>query len=132
MHREESKVYANKEGSEMNLSQNLIVSNSKDFISSIVEAGKDGKYCPHGKNIVEVGHNVVGIVESNIKTRIGENNAGYSADCEQENEPYCKQQGGYKTKGTPPHRSQSAENFNSSRNSNNHGRCGEVSTGIHI
>jgi len=47
VHWKEGNVYANKEGSEMDLRQNLVIGNSKDFVGSVVKPGEDRKYCPH-------------------------------------------------------------------------------------
>jgi len=122
VHGEERKVDADEESSKVDLRQNLVIGNSKNLIRPVVKAGKDGKHCPHRKNVVKVRNYIVGIVKSDVKSCICKNDAGYSTNCEKKNKSDCKQHGSYKSNRAPPHSRKSAKDFNSCWNSNDH-RC---------
>jgi len=70
VHREEGKVNTNKEGSEMDLSERLIVGDTTDLLDSVVEAGEDSEYSPHREDIMEVRNHVVGIMERDIQSSV--------------------------------------------------------------
>jgi len=70
VHREEGEVNTNKEGSEMNLSERLIVGDTTNLLDSVVEAGEDGEYSPHREDVMEVRNHVIGIMEGDIQASV--------------------------------------------------------------
>ena len=43
----------------MNLSQSLVIRKTNHFFDSVIEARENREDCSHGKNVVEVGNNVI-------------------------------------------------------------------------
>lgn len=82
MHWEEGKVNADKEGSEMNLTQQFVVGDTNHLLNSVVEAGKDRENGPHRKDVVKVRNNVVGIVERDVKASVCKDDTGNTTNSE--------------------------------------------------
>ena len=75
----------------MNLSKNFVIGDTKNLFNSIVKASENCKNSTHGKNVVKVSNNVIGIVKCDIKASIRNNNTGYTPDSKKKNKTKSKQ-----------------------------------------
>jgi hypothetical protein len=116
----------------VDLTKSFVVSKTDHLFDSIVEPRKDRKNRPHRKNIVEVGNNVVRVMESYIKSSVCKNNASNTTNGEEEDETDCKQHGGTKIKGTSSHGRESAKDLDTGGNGNNHSGSSEIRTSINV
>ena len=66
MHREKSAVKENESADEMNLAEEVIEFATEHFREPIINSGESGKHAAAEKNIVNVGHNKIRIVNENI------------------------------------------------------------------
>jgi len=80
VHRKEGQIYTDEEASEMDLRQKCVVSNTNKFTKSIINSSENSKNSTHGEYIVEMGNNVVRIMECYIKASICKNNTGYTSN----------------------------------------------------
>lgn len=132
VHREEGEVYTDKECSEVNFTQGFVVRQTNHLLYSVVEAGENSENGTHGKNVVEVRDDVVGIVESYIKPCVSDNDSGHATNSEKKDKPDSEKHWCTEVKRTASHRCQSAKDFNSGRDSNNHSCCSEIGARIDI
>ena len=129
---EESQIYTQEEQEKVRLPVMLGILTSSQFAYPEVERSKDSKYCSHTQYIVEVSNNVICIVQRYINSPICQNNTGKSSNGEQYQESQPEQHGSSQPQRTSIKSPKPTENFNSSRNSNNHCSTCEICTSIYI
>src|SRR5690606_12826368 len=94
MHWKKCNIYPNKHNPKMKLSQFLIINNTKHFWKPIIKCSKQRKNSPHRRNIMKMCNNIISIVQSNINSRICQNNPSQTTNCKQKYKPQSKQNRG--------------------------------------
>src|SRR5215217_2421098 len=93
MLREEHQIDADEGQPEMHLADRLVVIVAEHLRKPIIPAAEDREDSTQREHIMEVGNDVIGVVQRAIDSRIGENDTGHSADGEEENEAYGPKHG---------------------------------------
>ena len=84
MLREENDINADKEEPEMRASKPFIIHDAKHLTEPIVETCKYTEDSAHRQNIMEMGHDIISIMQISIHARIGEHHTCYAAHNEEE------------------------------------------------
>lgn len=71
MHRKESQVHTDEEGSEVNLTQGFVISDANHLLDSVVETSEDSKNSTHRKDVVEMRNNVISHPFTRLAARAG-------------------------------------------------------------
>ena len=87
----------------MNLTKSFIIGKANHLLYSVVEASKDSEDSTHRKNVVEVGNDVVSVVESYVKACISNNNAGNAPNGEKKDKTNSEKHRGAEIKRAPSH-----------------------------
>jgi hypothetical protein len=66
--------------------EELVVAHAPHLLEPVVEAGEDREHRAEAQHIVEVGDDVVGVVQRVVDAGVGQHDAGDAADGEQEDE----------------------------------------------
>lgn len=132
MHRKEGDVHTDEEGSEVRLSEELAVANSSNLFTSVVVSGKDGEDSSHGQNVVKVGNNVVGVMKGDVQPRVCKDNAGNSTHGEEKDEAKGEQQRSAEVERAAPEGCESAKDFDTGWNGDDHRCRGKVGACIHV
>jgi hypothetical protein len=131
VHREEHKVNTNNESSEVEFTSEFVVLITSHFSNSVIESSKHGVNSTETEHVVEVTNNVVRVMESNVKTSVSESNTSDTTHNKQEKEGKSEEHRSIEIDVTTVDGSESREDFDTSRHSNNHSSSGEVSTSQH-
>lgn len=83
---EKGQVYPRKYDKELYLGSSLGKRGTRNGGEPESHPGKDGEHGPHRKHIVEVRHDVISIMESDIQGAISQHDAGQPANREKEKE----------------------------------------------
>ena len=97
-----------------------------------IKRPENSKNSSHAQYIVEVPYYIVSIVQCNINSSICQYNSCQTSNGKQNQESQSKQHRSCKPKGSPIQSPKPTENFNSSRNCNNHCSTGKVPTCINV
>lgn len=89
--RQKGQVNTSKQGSEMYRTPSFRGQVPRKFRGSKIKCGKQPKHRPHREDIVKVGHNIVGVVQSRIETCVGEDHPGDTPYCEEKYEAQSKE-----------------------------------------
>ena len=103
MLREEDHIHADKEEPEMRGRQKLIIHDPEHFTEPVIKARKYPEYSAHRQNIVEMGHNVIGVMEIGINTRTCEHNTRYATNNKEEDKGQSPLHGYRKSNRAAPH-----------------------------
>ena len=86
MLREEDKVHADESHPEVQLADGLVVHVAAHLREPVVPAAENREDRAERKHVMEVRHNVIGVLQHAVDARVRKHDAGDTADREQENE----------------------------------------------
>jgi hypothetical protein len=86
--REESNIDRDKSKIEVDLSKKLIINHPSKERESIEKPTEDSKDNSYSENIVEMCHNIVSVVKSNINRGVRKYNTGKTTKSKKENETF--------------------------------------------
>ncbi len=130
--REEGLVYTQKEQHKVCDSVVFWVHTSSLLTYPKIECCKDTEYSSHTQNVVEVRYDIVGVVQRNVNSPVREHDSGKTSNGKQYQESQSKQHGSSQPQRTTIKSCLPAEDFNSSRDCNNHSGTGEIGTCVYI
>lgn len=130
--REECQVNSLEKQEEVCLPVMLGILTPSQLANPEVECCKDSKYGTHTQYIVEVRNYIIGIVQRYINSPVSEYDSCKSPNGEQYQESQPKLHGSSQPQRPSVKSPKPAENFNSSRNCNNHCSTCEICTSIYI
>ena len=122
MHREERAVESDERQPEMNLGECIVHIASIHFREPEDNTTENSEQTSTEYDVVNMCHNVVGIVDKDVHRRICHVDTTESTDDKHRNESDTVKHRGCKSDGTSEHRSQPVKRFNSRRHRNEHGR----------
>ena len=100
----------------MHFCEQRVVHVAGDFRDPVVPACKDREHRTERQHVVEVGHNIVGVMQRAVDTRIGQHHARYTANGEQEDEAHGPQHRRAEGDRTAPHGGNPGEDLDPCRN----------------
>ena len=97
---EKGQVYPRKHDKELYLRSPLGKGGTRNGREPKSHPGKDGEHGAHGKHIVEVRHDVISIMQSDIQRAVCQHDARQTANGEKEKEAKDPKQGRLKSSGS--------------------------------
>ncbi len=128
--RKEQHVGADERDPEVQLADALRIHMASDFREPVVDTSEDPKDGAERQHIVEVGHDVVGVVQVAVNGRVRQHHAGDAADREHEDEPDGPVHRRREADGAAPHGGDPGEDLHTGRNRDHHG--GEHEVGLRL
>lgn len=130
---EEGKINAEESRPEVNLTCKWWNCNTKSLFPPVVDTKENSENRTSRKNVVEVGNNVVSVMEGDVKTTVRESNTSKTTSSEEEEETDRKEGDWLASINTSsPSSSSPAKDLNTSRNSNNSSCCSKVCTSVNV
>jgi len=105
---------------------------SRHFTYPKIEGSKNPKHRPHTQYVMEMRNYIVGIMQRNIYTPVCLNNSSQSSNCELYLKSLSKQHWSCEPQRPAVKGPKPTENFNTSRNCNNHCSTCKVGSCIHV
>ena len=122
VHREEDHVHPDEHQEEVQLAEQLVVHLSAHLREPIIEAAEDREHRTEAQHVMEVRHDIIGVLHVIIDASVREHDAGDAADGEQEDEADREQHWRLEGERSAPHGRDPAEHLHAGRNGDDH-RC---------
>ena len=136
---EEGNVCANEHRPEVQLACPFWIHPTRHLWKVKIDTRKDRKDRSQTHHVVEVRHNIVGVVICTVHSRLGQNDAGHAANCEEEQETKRPKHRCLELNRAAPHRGDPTKDLNTRRYRNDHCRQHKVrllrqghANGVHV
>ncbi|MND51374.1 hypothetical protein D3C80_423610 [compost metagenome] len=130
MLREEHQVHADEHDPEMQLADRLVIHVAEHFREPVIPGGKDGEDRAERQDVVEMGHDVIGVVKRAVEAGIGQLHAGDAANGEQEDKADRPDHRCRKRDRAAPHGRDPGEDLDACRHRDHHRGENEITLRI--